>query len=55
MCDKDIYNNKEMIILNKQQVTKAIEKVLNSSKLVSYQQHIIINLIADIWSFTTMT
>ena len=33
MCDKDIYNNKEMIILNKQQVTKAIEKVLNSSKI----------------------
>ena len=31
MCDKDIYNNKEMIILNKQQVTKAIEKVLNST------------------------
>ena len=55
MCDKDIYNNKEMIILNKQQVTKAIEKVLNSSKLVSCQLHIIINLIADIWSFTTMT
>lgn len=33
MCDKDIHNNKEMIILNKQQVTKAIEKVLNSSKI----------------------
>ena len=55
MCDKDIHNNKEMIILNKQQVTRAIEKVLSSSKLVSYQLHIIINLIADIWSFTMMT
>lgn len=33
MCDKDIYNNKEMIILNKQQVTRAIEKVLSSSKI----------------------
>lgn len=33
MCDKDIHNNKEMIILNKQQVTRAIEKVLSSSKI----------------------
>ena len=33
LCDKDIHNNKEMIILNKQQVTRAIEKVLSSSKI----------------------